>query len=202
MGVDRDPAPAFKFYVELEGITVGEFTECAGLSIEREVETYAEGGVNNFVHVLPGKTGGKGKITLKRGVSTSEALWDWYQEGLHEAQPKLTNMSVLLSNTKGDVVRRWDFVNAIPVKWVGPQLNTSSTDYAVETLEIALGGESSAGTIHRSADSSTSSAETSATAAATESNQIDNKALAKKVFALLKKDLQVERERLGNKLDY
>jgi hypothetical protein len=36
--------------VEIEGILVGGFSECTGLQIETEVETYNEGGLNEYWH--------------------------------------------------------------------------------------------------------------------------------------------------------
>jgi phage tail-like protein len=41
---DYDPVPAYMFGVEIEGQSVGVFTECSGIEMEREVEEYREGG--------------------------------------------------------------------------------------------------------------------------------------------------------------
>jgi phage tail-like protein len=48
--------------------------------------------------------------------------------------------SIALQNNKGEVVRRWSFKNAWPVSWEGPQLNSGSSELAIETLEIAHDG--------------------------------------------------------------
>jgi len=37
-------------------------------------------------------------------------------------------------------VKHWDIVGAIPVKWSGPDFNTSSEQIAIETLEFAHHG--------------------------------------------------------------
>ena len=39
-----------------------------------------------------------------------------------------------------EVIMRWDFVEAYPVKWVGPQFQASGNAVAIETLELAHRG--------------------------------------------------------------
>ena len=134
-----DPAPSFKFYVELEGIIVGEFTECSGLTMQRKFEEYREGGVNDYVHKLPGRTE-YSNITLKRGITYSQALWDWYLEGLYDGKVRRINLSIILGNSEGKKVKQWDVLDAYPVKWTGPRLNTGSRDVAIEEIEIVHHG--------------------------------------------------------------
>ena len=64
----NDPFPGFKFLLELNSIPVGGFSECSGLDLELEVEEYAEGGENRFVHKLPGRRK-QSDLVLKRGLS-------------------------------------------------------------------------------------------------------------------------------------
>jgi phage tail-like protein len=136
---DPDPFPVFKFWVEIESIIVGQFQECNGLRMERAVETVEEGGVNDHVHLLPGRNK-YSNITLKNGMVSSDALWKWYQEGLFDAKVKRINFSILLRDVKGDVAKRWNVVQGFPVKWEGPQFTSDSNQIAVETLEIAHHG--------------------------------------------------------------
>ena len=35
---------------------------------------------------------------------------------------------------------RWNFLNAFPVKWVGPQFTADSTTLAIESVELAHEG--------------------------------------------------------------
>lgn len=196
----ENPAPTFKYLVELEGISVAEFQECAGLTLEREVETYAEGGVNEYAHILPGRMGGggKGNITLKRGITTSEALWRWYQEGLRDGDVKQTHVSILLFNIEGEVIRRWDFANALPVKWVGPDLKTDTDQIAVETIEIGIRGESSSAIQRALSDEASPANKEASKENENVEAKVNRELLARKVLTLLKKDLQINRERLGS----
>ncbi len=135
-----DPVPAFKFTIEIGGSVVGKFTECSGLGLEREVETHKEGGVNDHVHLLPGRTT-QARVTLKRGITADMKLWDWYQKGLYTClvEPKMVSI-VLYARDSASEVRRWNLMGAYPVKWSGPSLNTGSTELAFETIELAHQG--------------------------------------------------------------
>ncbi len=136
---DPNPIPAFRFWVEIDSIVVAEFQECSGLRLERTVETIEEGGVNDHLQILPGRNK-YSNITLKNGMTYTDELWKWYQEGLYDAKVKRVNFSILLRDGKGDVVKRWNVLQGFPVKWEGPQFNSDSSQIAVETLEIAHHG--------------------------------------------------------------
>ena len=50
----RDPYQGFNFLIEIEGLLTGGFSEVTGLESEIEVEEYREGGLNQYIHQLPG----------------------------------------------------------------------------------------------------------------------------------------------------
>ena len=98
-GVRLDPFPAFNFYIALIdsssalgkgrqalnllmsiGASVaGGFSECSGLECTLQVQEYPEGGQNNFVHKFPTRMT-YANITLKRGITFLENLWNWHYE--------------------------------------------------------------------------------------------------------------------------
>jgi len=127
-----------RFYVLIEGVAQAVFTEVGGLQIETEVTDYPEGGNNRFVHRVPGRTKFS-NLTLKRGMTSSNELFKWYIKTIN-GQAKRRNLSVVMYDPLGEEVLRWDFVNAYPIKWVGPQLSAASNTAAVETLELAHEG--------------------------------------------------------------
>jgi phage tail-like protein len=43
-------------------------------------------------------------------------------------------------DNQGNEVVRWNFFEAWPVKWDGPDFNAEGTDVAIETLELAHEG--------------------------------------------------------------
>ena len=75
-----DPHAAFRFAVQIEGINEAVFCECALPAFEVELHEQKEGGYNGGVHQLPGRIKA-GRIALKRGVTDSNELLQWYQNG-------------------------------------------------------------------------------------------------------------------------
>jgi phage tail-like protein len=152
-GIRMDPAPAYLFYVDISGIIVALFTECSGIGGERSVEVVQEGGVNDHTHVLPGQMK-YNNITLKRGLSTSQELWGWFDKGKYDFKVKRVHMSIYqggpgmnlaaavgISGSGYGVVKQWDIENAYPVSWKLSDLNVNNTDsVAIESLEIAHSG--------------------------------------------------------------
>lgn len=152
-GVRMDPAPAYLFYVDISGIIVALFTECSGIGGERSVEIVQEGGVNDHVHTLPGQMKYT-NIHLKRGISTSQELWKWFEKGKYDFDVKRVHMSIYqggpgmnlaaLAGMGGGgygVVKQWNIDNAYPVSWKLSDLNVNNTDsVAIESLEIAHDG--------------------------------------------------------------
>jgi phage tail-like protein len=192
-----DPADLiakFRFGVEIQGVVVGWFTECSELSLEREVTPYKEGGVNDYVHQLPGRTS-YSRITLKRGLADN-VLWDWFQKGLYDGQVELHNISIVLYGGDRAETKRWNLVDAYPVKWTGPDLKGDSDDLAIETLEIGCGGGAGGSSVQRVESEGVVGAGQAAPLTQ-EEGPVDLSALAGKVVGLLRRDLQLERERLG-----
>lgn len=133
-----DPIAVYKFGLEIEGIITGWFTECSGLSIEREVFKWEEGGLNEYEHQLPGRTK-YSNITLKRGVAGDE-LWNWFQKGLYDGKVGRQNISIILYSRDGTKAKRWNLREAYPNKWTGPSFKADSNEVAIETLEIVHHG--------------------------------------------------------------
>ena len=133
-----DPVGSFRFMVEIGHLQVGGFTEVSGLTVETEVFEYAEGGLNQFTYKFPTRTKYV-PLVLKRGVTISTMLWEWFDEC---TQGKISRKdgTIVLYDTRGKVMRRWHFFGAFPTKWVGPELNAASSDVAVEAIELTHHG--------------------------------------------------------------
>jgi phage tail-like protein len=127
-----------RFYVQINGITQAVFTELSGLSLETEVFEYAEGGNNAFPHRLPGRSK-VGNLVLKRGITQNNELFKWCRD-ITNGKIDKRNISVLMFDTEGKEMGRWDFVKAYPIKWTGPQFQADGQQTAVESLELAHDG--------------------------------------------------------------
>jgi phage tail-like protein len=139
VGDRKDPYLAFNFLVEIKGLTVGGFTEVTGLQVEVEVHDYREGGVNEYIHRLAGPTRYPSNLILKHGLTDVEKLWKWHQE-VRQGKFKRENVSIVLLDSAGEEQRRWNFSQACPVRWVGPELRAGTAEVAVETLELVHRG--------------------------------------------------------------
>jgi phage tail-like protein len=140
-----DPPFSGRFVFEVEGRTIGAFTEVSGLSVQIEVEDLAEGGQNAYTHKLLGRMKWP-NLVLKRGVTDTDALFEWLQEcsgeGLAAAGNKVVGRSgkVSVLDAAGKPVRTWEFTGAKPVRWSGPKLAASARELAVEELEVCHSG--------------------------------------------------------------
>lgn len=128
-----------RFYVFIGNKAQALFTELSGLQVETEIFEYSEGGNNGFVHQLPGRTR-VSRLTLKQGMVASDELFRWYLDLAYGKKVDRRNISVVMFDEAGAELRRWNFLNAYPVRWVGPSLEAGSGSTAVETLELAHDG--------------------------------------------------------------
>ncbi len=131
--------PGFRFVVDIEGVSQGVFTECSLPVVDWDYDEIKEGGLNTYVHRLPGRRK-FASITLKNGVGTS-VLLNWYIDTMEETF-KRRQITVKLLNAKDKSQRpimTWNIANAYPIKWTGPQLNSGDNSIAIQTLELACG---------------------------------------------------------------
>ena len=136
-GDRNDPYTAFNFLVDLGIGLKGGFTEASGLSVQIEVESIKEGGVNDFEHKLF-KGIKYSDITLKRGLIDWE-LWNWCEDVIN-GKIERKNGVIYLQDRSGNNIKGWSFYDAIPIKWEGPTFNASSNNIASETLVLAHRG--------------------------------------------------------------
>jgi phage tail-like protein len=150
----EDPLPAFNFFVSLDPgdahlparqaallptVALGAFAEVRGLGGELEIQAYAEGGVNDFVHQLPVRHTW-GRITLRRGVIRDLALWTWYQAGLNGSLGARRDGCIAVCDEAGNPAVVWSFYRALATKWIGPELGAAQSACAIDGLEIAHEG--------------------------------------------------------------
>lgn len=129
-----DPLGNFRYFVEIDGITVAGFSEVSGLQVEVETEDYNEGGINDSTHRLP-KIARYPNLTLRRGVADSTALWDW-QCDVARGIVKPRSIHIVLQDDLRAERWRWRCLDAYPVRWTGPELRANESSVAVESLEL------------------------------------------------------------------
>lgn len=133
------------FLFEVDGVQIGVFAEVSGLEVRVDVATYREGGENGFVHKLPGRMTWP-HIVLKRGVTDSDALFNWVNKtagpGFDDNQNKLTRNTgaITVIGSDGSRLRAWDLQAVFAVRWTGPRFDAGASGSLDEELELAHHG--------------------------------------------------------------
>lgn len=121
--------------------SLGVFTDCQGLGCEMTVLKREEGGVNDFVHHLPGPVK-YSNVTLKRPVTkenqTNQNIVDWIT--MMHRTPKPGRAVINALDSQGKELFSWTLMNVVPVKWKGPSFSIDSAKVAEESIEIAHEG--------------------------------------------------------------
>jgi phage tail-like protein len=134
-----NPSSAFRFAVDIDGVTAAVFTECTLPNYEIETkEDLKEGGRTGYGLVLPGPFK-PGKVSLKRGLVLADKMLDWYFSILNWSFAKdELYRTVVVTLYKGFTPSfTFEFRNAFPVKWVGPSLKADTTAIAIEQIDFA-----------------------------------------------------------------
>jgi phage tail-like protein len=139
------PFTVFNFAVEIEvpdlspKVCSAAFAECDGLEMTMEVKTIREGGNNGAQIRLTGPLA-FGLLTLKRGMTASFDLWDWFTAIQEPGNGKLrASTKVVLFAPSTDYPERCHFVldRCVPTKLKAPALNAKDGIVAIEELQLA-----------------------------------------------------------------
>ncbi len=134
-----EPALGLRFTVTIDGFgTLGNWSKCEGLTVEYDIHEYSEGGLNGFVHRLPGRAKYQ-NIKLTRPIdATSGTVASWIAS-VQAATTRQTAQIAVLDAT-GVEVSAWNIVDVFPVRWTGPSLDIDASQIATESLELAHNG--------------------------------------------------------------
>lgn len=137
----RYPLTAFNFSIEIskEGdanrLCNAAFAECDGLEMTMDVKTIREGGANGRAVRLTGVLN-YGQLTLKRGMTSSSDLWDWFSAVMIDPSIRASAEVVMLA-PNGSELARFVLGRCLPVKLKAPTLNAKDGTIAIEELQIA-----------------------------------------------------------------
>jgi phage tail-like protein len=137
-----NPFRAFNFAVEIkvEGVAMqicdAAFAECDGLEMAMDVKTIREGGNNGKQIRLTGPIN-HGQVTMKRGMTATFDLWDWFS--LMLTDPSLrADAEVVLFAADGTTERaRFLLSRCVPTKLKSPPLNAKDGAVAIEELQLS-----------------------------------------------------------------
>jgi phage tail-like protein len=137
-----NPFRAFNFAVEIkvEGVAMqvcdAAFSECDGLEMTMDVKTIREGGNNGKQIRLTGPMN-IGQVTMKRGMTSTFDLWDWFS--LMLSDPSLrADAEVVIFAADGTTERaRFILSRCVPTKLKSPALNAKEGAVAIEELQLS-----------------------------------------------------------------
>ena len=132
-----DPFLSYNFAVEIDGLTLGGFSEVTMGSMTAQASEYREGTDRPTVRKLPGAVK-YDNIVLKWGL-TDPTLYKWYADAA-SGKVERKNGSIILNGPDGEPQVRWNFSQGWPTTWKGPELNAKSNEPAIVSLEIAHEG--------------------------------------------------------------
>ncbi len=138
----KDPLKAYRYLVEIDGITQAGFSEVTIPDSAQDPIEYREGTDLPTVRKIPGLIK-YGNVVLKWGSTDSVELFNWrklVEDGNMEEARK--NMAIIVLNETGEATARWEFREAWATKYDAPDLKASGNEMAIETLEIAHEGMS------------------------------------------------------------
>ncbi|QDF37513.1 phage tail protein [Bradyrhizobium symbiodeficiens] len=137
MRTTADPYMNFRFLVEFDGVQRGGFNKVKGVAREIKVDSYHEGGQNEFEHKLASQTT-YGNVTLEHGL-VDDYLWGWQQDAA-EGRIERRTVTVILRDGSAKEVWRWLIDRAFPVKWNASDLDAGAAQVLVESVELAHHG--------------------------------------------------------------
>jgi phage tail-like protein len=133
----QDPLRGFRFLLEIDGITSGGFMRIKGISREVKIESYREGGVNEYEHKLLSQVTHP-VVVLERGLALDD-LWAWALAAA-DGDVRRKTLRIRLQNEANERVWAWQIEHALPVKWSASDLDANSSQVVMESLELAHHG--------------------------------------------------------------
>lgn len=132
------PYAKFRYKVEIDGLEAGGFSEASGFDASIDVIEYREGDMIQTPMKLPGLKK-YGNITLKQGVADSMVMYEWMIAGVEGEVERKTITITILDETE-TATASWQVINAWPAKYTAPDFNATSSEVAIESIEIAHEG--------------------------------------------------------------
>jgi phage tail-like protein len=132
---DDDIFRAYRFKLDIQGVSAAYFTEVSGLGVKVEAIEYRAGGDAPWVRRLPGWAK-VGEVTLRYGLSRTNTLWDWFREAL-DGKVTPRDVSIILLGTDGvEEVSRWNLFRTWLAEWRAARLDATAASAAIETMTL------------------------------------------------------------------
>ncbi|MCL1806961.1 MAG: phage tail protein [Oscillospiraceae bacterium] len=145
------PLTKMNFFVSIEGVgQMAAFNEVTGIDATVDVIEFRQGNAHSLAPVKIQGLVKHGNITLKMGYTRNQDFKKWVLDCVDERRKETPRKNVTIElidisagspDTKVDAVKdstlTWIFKDAWVTKYTGPDLNASTSEVAIETIEIA-----------------------------------------------------------------
>ena len=145
------PMTKMNFLVNVPDLSgaMAAFTEVSGIEATVDVIEFRQGNAHSLAPVkIPGLVH-HGNITLKMGYTIGNGFKQWVQDCVSETRGAMNRKTITIElldirdgspnatyeTTKGNIL--WLLKDAWVTKYSGPDLNASTSEVAIETVEIA-----------------------------------------------------------------
>ena len=133
---DADFQSAY-FSLSIDGMEIGWFTACSGISLEFDVTEFKEG---NGSKIVTRKRPGRPKyseVVLKRGFTTNKIVHDWFDEVVSAAKATpYKTASIVIYDRNAKECARFNLEACWPSKLSVSDLTSGSDDTMIEELTI------------------------------------------------------------------
>ncbi|MGJ0506537.1 MAG: phage tail protein [Methylocystis sp.] len=141
------PYPAFRYYVDIVGVTkdvkdmAAGFSDVSGLAAEVNFSEYRPGNYPQLMTLKIPNTTKFDDVVFKRGLIGAGALFEWVRDYFTKGIIVPRAITVTILDEKGDEGVSLELSNALPKKWVGPTLaGKGGGEVAMEELHLVHHG--------------------------------------------------------------
>jgi len=137
-----DPYRSNRFQVNIGDDSIS-FREVTFPEMTVEPVEYREGNDSSTaVKKIPGGLHKFGNINLKRGITDSTALYEWYNDGImkNDTGKLRRNIEIVLFDEGKNAVKQWNCINCWPIKYKAADMNATNNEIAIEELELVTEG--------------------------------------------------------------
>jgi phage tail-like protein len=135
-----------RFHVTVDGVDLGGWARCSGLSVDFKPEPWLEGGNYQHVTYLPGQIEYQ-PITLQRAMNAQDTprVQAWLSSKAHSWVNANSSggggtAQITLYDSQAVKVATWSLRNVYPSKWDGPELDARTLGVAIESLQLVHEG--------------------------------------------------------------
>jgi len=132
--------PKFYFSVDIDDLTDLPFQEVSGLEVEADNISYRHGNDPSFGTIQMPGIKKSGNLILKKGVFSNETLFNSLISKIRLNTYKRMTVVIRLMDETTEPRMTWEINNAFPLKYTSTEMNSESSEAAIESIEFSHQG--------------------------------------------------------------